>query len=184
MRKTKEVVIPDEPRFDRDRNKCFWVIEMPARQAEQWAHRAFLALAHSAIDIPEGLDGMEGIYQMALLLRHVQFPELGPLMDELFSCVSVFSPEVKRDGEGVPMIMRKLNDPMDGMNADIEEVATRQLLRSEVLALHINFSLAATALNMIAVASEMSPSAISNSTQTSRKPLARSSRRKRQPSKN
>ena len=177
MRKTKTVIIDSD---DRDKGKAFFLTEMPSRQAESWADRAFLALAHSSIDLPQGMErsGMAGISQVlkllqdtqlpdagplmnemvsalkianvtttARLISHIKFPELQPLMDEIMECVQFIWDRPKN-------LMRPLIDngtPED----DIEEVSTRQYLRSEVLGLHVNFLLAAVILNSIAAASEM-----------------------------
>jgi len=201
-RKTKEIVIPgvhsEEPP-NRDNGKRFLLTEMSARQAEAWADRAFLALAHSSINLPAGIEnsGMAGIYQIvdilkdtqlpdagrlmnelvdsvriasltttARLVSHIQFPELRPLMDELLGCVQFMS----EDGR----LTRALVDggsPGD----DIEEVATRQFLRSEVLDLHVNFLLAAVILNSIAAASEMRTLPVFETMSTSPPPSAPSS---------
>ena len=183
MRKTKIVVIPgtkSEEQGARDNGKTFLVTEMSARQAERWADRAFLALAHSSIDLPAGIErsGMAGISQImtlladtqlpnasalmdemvasvrlasmtttARLVAHVQFPELAPLMDEILACVQFVW--------DVPKQMTRPLIDNGGDDDDIEEVATRQMLRGEVLDLHLNFLLAATILNSIAAASEM-----------------------------
>ena len=39
---------------NRDKGKSFFITEMPSRQAEQWADRAFLALAHSGLNLRPG----------------------------------------------------------------------------------------------------------------------------------
>ncbi len=177
MRKTKLVTITAE---GRDSGKHFLLTEMSARQAEAWADRAFLALAHSSLDLPEGFEnsGMAGIAQImnlladtqlpnaeglvrelvdsvrlasvatsARLVAHVQFPELAPLMNELLGCVQVVADIAK------PFPRPLVDNGTEG--DDVEEVATRQYLRSEVLDLHTNFLLAAVILNSIAAASEM-----------------------------
>ena len=168
MRKTKVVTIEAE---GRDRGKSFLLTEMASRPAEKWADRAFLALAHSGVDVPAGVEnsGMAGIAMLAHLVGHLKFPEIEPLMDEILGCVR-FLPDPKR-----PDFTRDLVD--DGsVGDDIEEVSTRQLLRSEVLGLHVNFSLAAAILNLIAVASTMTSLPVSGTTRTSRRRSARSSR--------
>lgn len=139
---------PDTP-GQRDNGKTFLLTEMPARQAEAWADRAFLALAASAFDIPKDIDvrgGMASIYQLALLVGHMRFPELRPLMDELMSCIKIV-PEPRN-----PMSARALIDVGD-VNDDIEDATTRIFLRNEVISLHINFSLAARIFNLIGAAS-------------------------------
>lgn len=176
-RKTKIVTVNAE---GRDKGKTFFLTEMSARAAEAWADRAFLALAHSSIDLPAGIEhsGMAGISQIMTLLAdtqlpnadslmeelvssvriasiattarlvgHIRFPELAPLMEELMQCVQFVWDTGKN-------LTRPLVD--NGTEGDdLEEVATRQFLRSEVLDLHVNFLLAAVILNSIAAASEM-----------------------------
>lgn len=139
---------PDTPGM-RDNGKTFLLTEMPARQAEAWADRAFLALASSAFDIPRDIDpkgGMASIYQLALLVGHMRFPELRPLMDELMACVKIV-PDPKN-----PLSARALIDVGD-VNDDIEDAATRIFLRNEVISLHTNFSLAAKIFGLIGAAS-------------------------------
>jgi hypothetical protein len=196
-RKTKIVTITAE---GRDKAKIFLITEMSARQAEAWADRAFLALAHSSIDLPAGIEhsGMAGISQIMTLLAdtqlpnadalmeelvssvriasiattarlvgHIKFPELTPLMDELMSCVQFVWDTSKN-------LTRPLVD--NGTEGDdLEEVATRQFLRSEVLDLHVNFLLAAVVLNSIAAASEMRTLPILETMQMSQQPSAPSS---------
>lgn len=169
-RKTKDVTIPgaraDEPGL-RDNGKTFRITEMSAKQAEKWADRAFLAIARSGLDVPRNLEGMAGIYQLAQLVGHLRFPELEPLMDELMACVQYV---------GDRGLVRALMDHGDE-NDDIEEVATRHLLRQEVIDLHVNFSLAARIFNLIAVASTMTDFEESSpSVETSRRRSQRRSR--------
>lgn len=144
MRKSKIVTITSE---GRDQNKVFAITEMPAAQAERWADRAFLCLAHSSVDLPGGVEraGMAGIVGIARLLGHIKFPELAPLMDELLDCAK-FVPNPRE-----PSFTRAIDDNAE----DIAEVATRQQLRAEILDLHTNFSLAAVILNLLAAASEL-----------------------------
>lgn len=157
MRKSKEVVIQIP---GRDQGKKFILTEMSARQAERWADRAWLELAHSAIDLPPGIErgGMSGIAEIARLMGNLKFPELAPLMDELLGCVQI-----------VPDPSRPLPRPLMDSGAegdDIEEVSTRQLLRQEVCALHLNFSLAAKILELMAAASELKMIPVSGTTST------------------
>jgi len=141
---------------------------MAARPAEKWADRAFLALAHSAMDLPPGMrssrgQGMQGIAQLAHLVGGIRFPELEPLLDELMACIQVVPDPSK------PQLVRALTD--NGMEGDdIEEVATRHYLRSEVVDLHVGFFLPAQILNLIALGSTMTEvHATSESTSTSRR---------------
>jgi|SRR5216684_4287565 len=173
MRKTKIVTLPGayaDVQGQRDNGKTFLITEMSSRQAEHWADRAFLCLAHSSVNLPAGMErtGMAGIEQIAQLLGNIQFPELSPLMDELLTCVQVV-PDPAR-----PFPRALVDSGTEG--DDIEEAATRQFLRSEVMDLHVNFSLAAVILNLIAAASEMRELPTFESTSTSRRRSARSSR--------
>jgi hypothetical protein len=137
---------------------------MSARQAEEWADRAFLALAHSAIELPPEIErgGMAGIAELARLVGNVKFPELAPLMQELLACAQ-YVPDPSQRGPNGQTFTR----PVDRDDDAIEEVATRQQLRQEIMGLHVNFSLAAVVLNLIATASEMRMTLPSESTSTS-----------------
>ena len=96
MRKTKMVIIhgqtSDEPGH-RDDGKTFLITEMSARQAEAWADRAFLAIAHSSVDLHSGIErsGMAGISQIMTLLADTQLPNADALMGELVSSVRIAS---------------------------------------------------------------------------------------------
>ena len=160
---------------NRDKGKSFFITEMPSRQAEQWADRAFLALAHSGLNLPAGIErgGMPEIAQVAHLLGGVQFPELAPLMDELlYSCVKIIEPDLPAVN-GVPFV-RPLQDRGD-VSDDIQDVGTRQYLRREALGLHVNFSLAAVLLNLLAAASELRNLSTLPTTRMSRRRSVRSS---------
>lgn len=130
MRKTKEVIVPLD---GRDKGKKFLITEMPASTAEKWAARAFLALAHAGIEIPEELQGA-GMAAIAIVglraLGRVSWEEAEPLMDEMMACIQSVQPAITR-----PVI-----------EEDIEEVTTRMWLRSEVFELHCGFSIAGAVL--------------------------------------
>lgn len=129
---------------------------MAARPAEKWAVRAFLALAHSRADIPPNIaqryanakGDMRQIAAIAGLLGHLHFPEIEPLMDELMQCISFLV------DAGPPPVTRQIHDAGDG-NDDIEEVATRQMLRAEVIGLHVNFSLPGAIFHLITLGSSL-----------------------------
>ena len=116
----------------RDKGKIFVIKEMSATQAEKWAARALIALAKSGMDVPEDVAnaGFAAVAVMGLrALGGMNFAEAEPLMDEMFSCVSIQpGPDVN--------IVRPL------LEQDIEEVATRVALRIEVFNLHAGFSIA------------------------------------------
>ncbi len=129
-RKTKIVTIQNE---GRDKGKKFHITEMSAVRAEKWAARAFLALAHAGVEIPEEVKGA-GMAAIAVIglraLGNVSFSEAEPLLDEMMSCVQ-YMPDPK-----YPINLRSL------IEDDIEEVITLAMLRSEVFELHTGFSLA------------------------------------------
>lgn len=129
-RKTKISVVQLD---GRDKGKHFLITEMPASQAEKWAARAIFALGRSGVEVPPdmmgagmGLIAVFGIQAIAQL----RYEDAEPLMDEMFGCIQVL-PDSKK-----PEIVRPL------IEDDIEEVATRAWLRSEVIELHTGFSIA------------------------------------------
>lgn len=115
----------------RDQGKAFFIREMPASQAEMWAVRAFLALARSGVEVPDGVaeSGLAGIASFGFrALAGVRFEDARDLMAEMFACVR-FIPDPSR-----PQVIRDL------IEDDIEEVATRLRIRKEVFGLHVDFS--------------------------------------------
>lgn len=158
MRKTKEVVsdwgdpVPEGqqplPGQNRDHGKRFLITEMSAYQAERWATRATLALSNRlARELPtetaEELQAnptMPRIGQIMRILGGISFPEMEPLLDEIMACCQIVEPVVTR--------------PITEF--DVEEVQTIWMLRSEALALHINFTLAASILDLLAAMSSRS----------------------------
>lgn len=165
-RKTAVIVIDDE---GRDKNKIFHLREMPARQAEQWATRAFLALARSGVDMPEGVQeaGFAGLAVMGFkALSQLKYEDIAPLMEEMFSCVTI-QPDARH-----PQVIRALVDfGTDG--DDIEEIATRLRLRAEVFNLHAGFSNAG--VPQTSSISDSTPADSPNIKTAHRGPLARSS---------
>lgn len=161
MRKVKEIVIPDE---GRDKGKTFILTEMPAALAEKWASRAFLALAKSEVDIPDGIAeaGLAGVAVLGFrMLSRMQFTDAEALLDEMFGCVT-YRPDPKN-----PAYVRA---PLDD---DIEEVRTRLRLRAEVFTLHTGFTI--PGVGSISASGETHPQD-SPSMPTSRGPSVRSSR--------
>ncbi|MGF6604574.1 hypothetical protein P3T23_009330 [Paraburkholderia sp. GAS448] len=114
----------------RDHGKVFQLTEMPADQAEKWAIRVLLALGRAGIDLPPGIE-REGMAAMARVgleaLMRIDFHDAEPLLDEMMGCVR-FQPN-----PADPKVVRAL------IADDIEEVATRVLLRREVFRLHTGF---------------------------------------------
>lgn len=131
-RKTKTFTITTE---GRDVGKTFLITEMPAVQAEKWAARALLAMSRSGVEIPEEamMAGAAALLVAGLRsFTSMAFEDAEQLLDEMFGCVQ-FVPDVTK-----PLITRGLIDD------DVEEVATRMLLRSEVIEIHTGFSVTAT----------------------------------------
>jgi hypothetical protein len=131
-RKVKDVAITLE---NRDTGKTFRITEMPAVQAEKWAARALLAMSRSGVEIPEEAMTAGAATLLAAGLRSftsMAFEDAEQLLDEMFDCVQ-FVPDPKQ-----PLVTRALIDD------DIDEVATRLLLRGEVIEVHTGFSVTAT----------------------------------------
>lgn len=115
----------------RDQGKAFLLQEMPASKAEKWALRAFLAMASSGVELPEGVEhtGFAGIAQLGLsLIGKLPYEHAEPLLDEMMGCVLCIPNPTN------PSISRPL------IEDDIEEVATRLKLRVAVFKLHADFS--------------------------------------------
>jgi len=155
-RRELDVTITDE---GRDNGKVYHLTEMPASQAEEWAAKALLALAHSEVDIGEASGaGIAGIASLGLkALAKMPFADLKPLMDEMFTCVRAIP------NPNNPLQTRPL------VENDIEEVATRIRLRAELFTLHTGFLLAGSQSTSTL---EGAP-APSSRTRTSRRPSGR-----------
>lgn len=133
----------------RDQGKVFVLTEMPARQAERWATRAFLALANSGVDIPEAALSMGAAGLVVIgynALAGASYDDLEPLMDEMWACVQVM-PDPAR-----PAVLR----PMNG-DGDVEEIQTLIELRREVFRLHVDFSAVAALLKSRVATVPISP---------------------------
>lgn len=124
----------------RDAGKVFKIVEMGARQGEDWAMRAILAMGKTNKQNLDAADlalatasGMEGFALLATdawrAFMAMAIEDAKPLMDEMMSCV-VFLPDPAN-----PMIENR------DLDTQIEEVQTRLILRDEVVALHLGFSL-------------------------------------------
>ena len=128
-RKTKTVVIEAE---GRDKGKTFLLTELPALAAERWAIRALMAVADAGIDLPNTAIGA-GMSALAVVgiqaVFRVPYERADPLLNEMMTCIQII-PDPKRP------FPRALLDGSD----DIEEVSTVLVLRSEVLELHVGFS--------------------------------------------
>ena len=111
--------------------KAFLITELSAAEAEDWAGRALFALMNAGVQIPDNIAqaGLAGLASVGLkALNSLKFEQAKPLFDKMMECVQL---DMGRAGS------RRLDDE------DIEEVATRLLLRREIVALHLDFSPAA-----------------------------------------
>lgn len=135
-RESKPVIVPEFPGTrDRDKGKIFVLTEWPAARADDWFQKMVFAANRDGGMIPMNLKGigLEGIAVLAAntwLRGNVRSEEIIPLWNELLQCV-----QIVRDPKR-PDVVTTLNED------DVEEVATRQWLRLEVLSLHLNFSVA------------------------------------------
>lgn len=146
-RKTTIYTVTSE---DRDIGKKYLITEMPASRAEKWAARAFLAMAHSGIEIPANImdAGFAGLALMGLRsLAGVNFDEAEPLLDEMMTCAK-FLPN------GMPIESARVINEEYG---DVEEPSTLVKLRAEVFKLHINFSMADAILTSPLASAKTSP---------------------------
>jgi len=131
-RREKQIAIEAD---GRDKGKLFVITEMPATAAEKWGIRVFLAMGQSGVEIPDDLAkaGLMGVASMGVqALLGMPWNLVEPLLDEMWACVA-FIPNPGQPGTLVTGNM---------LDTQIEEVATRLLLRQEVLDLHLGFSLA------------------------------------------
>jgi hypothetical protein len=161
MRKREVVVVPEWG--GRDKGKHFEIQEAPALKAEKWFWRFSIVLKGTSAAIPEDLVsyGMAAMAIMtaravnAFLAADIDFVKLEPLLDELLECVNrIRNPAVNDRTTGQPHATPLVGDD------DIEEVKTIIWLRSEVLRVHSNFSLAdglSTLVSAITKPSEVSP---------------------------
>lgn len=153
-RKTKTVTVEME---GRDRGKKFLLTELPAVQADKWANRALSAIGRANHDIAADLGtfGMAGIAVVGLrALMSVPWDELEPLLEEMMGCVQI----VPSSGMARALI-----------EGDIEEVLTFSWLRSEVLDVHVGFSLSAALSTWV---SALKKAAVSNLTPMSQQESA------------
>ena len=134
----------------RDKGKVFVLTELPASQAERWALRAVMALGAANAELPDGMelaglaglaraigvtDGaslLEAFARTALtLFTRIPFEQAEELLGSMWACVQIIP------DPGNPSVIRSL------IEDDIEEVATRLRLRSEIIKMHLGFSQAA-----------------------------------------
>jgi len=144
-----EVVKAPEWCGARDAGKVFLITEWPAARAEKWALRAFLAYNRGGGELPldqvAGL-GMRGIFALGVqtfLRGQIQATEVIPILDELLDCVQMIRDPTKRGPDGKVIATPIVSDD------DVAEVRTRMWLRSEVLRVHVNFSIAGALSNLL-----------------------------------
>ncbi len=120
--------------MNRDEGKIFQITEWSAARADKWITEVTFAFNKGGGSIPLDLRGMgwEGVAVLGIntfLRGTISAGEMVPLLDELFECVKIVRDPAHPDVSG-PIVS----------DDDIEEVATRWWLRSEVVRVHINFS--------------------------------------------
>lgn len=149
-RKTSTYTVTED---NRDKGKVFLITEMPPMQAEKWAMRAGLALAHAGSDIGTLLQdiGMVAFAMMSPSLKDdaavqdqagrtaaraaiyalsgLNFAEAEPLLDELLGCVSVVN-------DGGQLVAPR---PLSQYITAVEEPTTLFNLRKETIILHVGF---------------------------------------------
>lgn len=145
MRKSERVSVPtgDTWAGNRDSGKVFLITEMSATRAEKWALRMFIALKGSGSGVSENVAqlGMVGITLAvinAFLRADIDPKVIDELLDEMMTCV-----QLVRDSNHPEVASTLVSED------DIEEVQTRLWLRSEVLRIHTNFSLAESLWRLI-----------------------------------
>lgn len=133
MRKTLEFTIDTD---GRDKGKKFFVTEMAAVKAEDWACRCLFALGNANVEIPDGVLslGMAGLAEVLpsvglKALLSMKHADVKPLLDELMQCVQM-RPDPKR-----PQVTQNYEQ----FSSQIEEVSTLFKLKWEVLRLHLDF---------------------------------------------
>lgn len=137
----KEIVVTIPSWGQRDAGKHFKITEWPAATIERWGLRMMIVLKGTTAQIPEEVSQLGAIAVAirginSFLAADVDPDKLIDLLDQLLECVQVI-----RDPQQ-PHIATAIVS-----SDDIEEVVTRGWLRSEVLRLHTNFSLADSLLN-------------------------------------
>jgi len=149
MRKSVQVVIPESG--GRDAGKLYVLQEMPASQSEKWAARVWLALARSGsnfqVSEEDARSGLAGVAVAIMkagvnLFSHMHWHDAEPLLDEMWQCVKIMPTPSN------PAVIRDIIPDTAG-GSDIEEIATRILLRKELLNLHVDFSEAVARLKSI-----------------------------------
>jgi hypothetical protein len=133
-RKTAIVTVPSWG--GRDDGRTFLITEKSALQIEKWSWRMFIAVKGTSAHVDEAIArlGAIGVAIRGLnsfLAADVKFSDIDPLLDELLTCVQMIR-DPRRPDVTTPLII----------DTDIEEPRTLLWLRSEVLSLHLGFSVA------------------------------------------
>jgi len=135
-RRTDDILITAE---GRDKGKLFCITEMTAAAAEEWALRAILALSKNGVEIPDEVIEAPSLAGVAFVglkaFGKVNAAEMIELFRDCMKCVEIY-PGYELGNE--KKFKRAL---IEGDSADIEEVQTRVFLRTEVISLHLGFSL-------------------------------------------
>jgi hypothetical protein len=142
VRKVEVVRVPDGYGRDSSPPKHFKIREWPAVRAEKWAWRMAICLKGTTAQIPDdvaslGMVGVAARIINGILAADIDEAKFLPLLDELMECVQIVrkpgTPDPANPGE-------QLGEPI-ALEDDIEEPRTVAWLRSEVLRIHINFSI-------------------------------------------
>ncbi len=140
----------------RDAGKHFLITEWPAERAEEWAFRMIIAYNRGGGQVPvEAISGgMEAIFWLGIntfLRGQMQADEIIPILNELMECVKIIRDPSAKGPDGVVA-----SDLIAGAN-DIWEIRTRLWLRSEVLRVHTNFSMADLLSRLMSEVAKHSP---------------------------
>ncbi len=130
-RKTKVVKIEDEA--SRDYGRQYFITEMAAGPAEEWALRVLQGLIKSNVPIPDELVGAGWLGLVFVGLKAfggMDWELAKPLLDEMMACVQIIRDPAHPAETIFPLVEN-----------DVMEVATRARLRVEVWNLHQSFSL-------------------------------------------
>ena len=128
-RKTKDLVIAD----GRDKGKTFVITEMSVIDADNWAHRALLAMFRGGVDVGNldfsNINTSGGMLELARVviagLGNMQESIATDLLNELLDCAKIVpSGRTPRD------IL---------LDSDIESIKTLWQIRKEALMIHIDF---------------------------------------------
>lgn len=152
MRKWKALTIEAE---GRDRGKVFLLTEMPAMQAEEWALSALLALGRAGVEVPDEVvqQGAAAVLGAGLAaFRNLRIEDAKPLLDRMMDCVRFIPDPARTDPVSEKPFSRLLLQDSETAEGDIQEVTTLLQLRSEVIELHLGFSIGAVLSALVTTA--------------------------------